>query len=106
MLVLRCGFVSVGLLLAWSATAWAELPPAAQRQVDFVKDVQPIFATACIKCHGPLRAEGEYRLDAREVALKEGASYAPNILPGKSADSPLIQFVAGEVEGMEMPAKG
>jgi mono/diheme cytochrome c family protein len=83
-----------------------ELPPPAARKIDFVKDVQPIFAAACLKCHGPQLQEGEYRLDAREVALTKGAAFAPNIIPQKSADSPLIQFVAGQVEGMQMPAKG
>src|SRR5215212_3831164 len=83
-----------------------ELPPAVKRPIDFVKDVQPIFAAACIKCHGPALQEGEYRLDVREIALTKGANYAPNIIPKKSADSPLIQFVAGQIDGMLMPAKG
>src|SRR5690349_66092 len=88
------------------ASAAEELPPPAARQIDFVKDVQPIFASACLKCHGPLLQEGEYRLDVREIALTKGAANAPNIVPKKSADSPLIQFVAGQVDGMQMPAKG
>src|SRR5262245_29903818 len=83
-----------------------ELPPPAARTVDFVKDVQPIFVAACLKCHGPLLQEGDYRLDVREIALTKGAAYAPNIIPKKSAESPLIQFVAGQVDGMQMPAKG
>lgn len=83
-----------------------ELPPAVKRQIDFVKDVQPIFQAACLKCHGPELAESEYRLDVREIALTKGAAYAPNIIPQKSAESPLIQFVAGHVDGMQMPAKG
>jgi hypothetical protein len=83
-----------------------ELPPPVARQVDFVKDVQPIFKAACIKCHGPELQEGDYRLDVREIALTKGANYAPNIIPKKSADSPLIQFVAGQIDGMLMPAKG
>src|SRR5687767_822415 len=89
-----------------TATAAKELPPPAQRTIDFVKDVQPIFRAACIKCHGPELAESEYRLDVREIALTKGAAYAPNIVPKKSAESPLIQFVAGQVDGMQMPAKG
>jgi mono/diheme cytochrome c family protein len=101
-LLLCCG-IFLGSVLASQAE---ELPPPAARQIDFVKDVQPIFVAACLKCHGPLLQEGEYRVDVREQALTKGAAFAPNIIPKKSADSPLIQFVAGQVDGMQMPAKG
>ncbi|MDX1928176.1 MAG: PSD1 and planctomycete cytochrome C domain-containing protein [Pirellulaceae bacterium] len=76
------------------------------RPISFVEDVQPILKAACIKCHGPLRQEGEYRLDVREVALTGGANYAPNIIPNNAADSPLMHFVTGQVDDMLMPAKG
>ena len=99
-------FIANLLILFSSATVFAEVPPAAMDLVDFVKDVQPIFQTACLKCHGLLRQEGEYRLDIRDVALKGGASYAPNIVPFDSDASPLLQFVLGKVDGMQMPAKG
>src|SRR5690349_24962953 len=79
------------------ASAAEELPPPAARTIDFVKDVQPIFVANCLKCHGPLLQEGEYRVDVREIAITKGAAFAPNIIPQKSADSPLIQVVAGQV---------
>ncbi|WP_254506506.1 DUF1553 domain-containing protein [Anatilimnocola floriformis] len=95
-----------GALLCAATSRAEELPPPAARQIDFVKDVQPILTANCVKCHGPLLQEGEYRVDVREIALTKGAAYAPNIIPKKSAESPLIQFVAGQVDGMLMPAKG
>lgn len=101
-LILCCG-IFLGCVVGLQAE---ELPPPAARQIDFVKDVQPIFAAACLKCHGPLLQEGEYRVDSREHALTKGSAFAPNIIPKKSANSPLIQFVAGQVDGMQMPAKG
>jgi len=82
-----------------------KLPPAADRPVDFVRDIQPIFQAACYQCHGPETQKAAYRLDSREVALT-GGDDGPNILPLKSADSPLIQYVSGLVEKMVMPAKG
>ncbi len=103
---MRITFLANLLILFCSASALAYLPPAAIRSVDFVKDVQPIFQAACLKCHGPLRQEGEYRLDIRDSALNGGASYAPNIIPFESDSSPLLQFVLGKVDGMQMPAKG
>jgi len=99
--------VIVHLIIIYSTAAvFADMPPAVKRSVDFVKEVQPILQVACLKCHGPLRQEGDYRLDVRSIALQGGAGYAPNIVPFDSASSPLIQFVAGQSEGMQMPAKG
>src|SRR4051812_25962108 len=82
------------------------LPPPAQERVDFEKEVKPIFAAHCIKCHGPEKQKGEFRLDRRESALKGGENHAPDIRPGHSAESPLIRFVSGAVPDMKMPQKG
>ena len=84
----------------------ASLPPAANRTVDFVKDVQPIFETHCVKCHGADKQKGGLRFDDREAALKGGENYAPAIKPKNSAESPLIEFVSGMVPDMKMPPKG
>lgn len=45
-------------------------------------------------------------MDVKEVALKGGDNFAPNVLPGRSAESPLIHFVGGLDPDMKMPAKG
>jgi len=84
----------------------SKLPPAATRAVNFVQDIQPILETQCVKCHGPEKQKGGWRADVKDVALTGGDDHAPNILPGKSADSPLIHFVAGLDPDMKMPAKG
>jgi mono/diheme cytochrome c family protein len=83
----------------------AELPPAATRPVDFVKDIQPIFANNCLGCHGPKRQEAAFRLDSKDIAL-QGGDLGPAILPGKSAESVLVQFVSGAVPDKVMPRKG
>ena len=90
---------------SWTAAA-AELPPAATRPVDFAREVQPLFARHCYSCHGPEKQKGQLRLDRKADALKGGDSHAPDILPGKSAESPLIRFVAGVDKDMVMPPKG
>ncbi len=81
------------------------LPPAANRQVDFVQDIRPIFETRCYGCHGGKKQEAQFRLDTKSVALK-GGELGPAIVPGKSADSLLIQFVAGLKPDQVMPRKG
>lgn len=81
------------------------LPPASTKAVDFVRDIQPIFQRSCIRCHGEEKQKGDYRLDVREIAFNKGESYAPNIIPQKSADSPLIKFVSGTGD-LLMPPEG
>ena len=101
--LLADGFASVSADDADKAKA--ALPPASTAPIDFIRDVQPIFQRACLSCHGDEKQKAGYRLDVRDVAMKEGDSYAPNIIVGKSAESPLIQFVAGSGD-LAMPPEG
>src|SRR4051812_13403734 len=73
----------------------SKLPPPATGKVDFTQDVWPIFEKHCLKCHGSDKQKGGFRLDLKERALQGGDDHAPDIHPGKSAESPLIHFVAG-----------
>src|SRR5688500_8515286 len=95
------------LLFGVPATAAdpAKLPPPADRKVDYVKDVQPIFAAACFSCHGEKKQQSGFRLDRKAHALK-GGEIGVAVVPGKSADSPLIQYVAGLDKYLKMPPKG
>jgi mono/diheme cytochrome c family protein len=82
--------------------ATAALPAA----VSFETEVKPIFEKHCVECHGPKKQKSEFRLDDREVALHGGESHAPNILPGKAAESPLLKFVTTADRDTRMPPKG
>ena len=84
----------------------SKLPPASKKTISFAKDVRPILEANCFQCHGPDKQKSQFRIDDKQAALKGGESHAPDILPGKSAQSPLIHFVAGLVEDMKMPPKG
>ncbi|HSI12492.1 MAG TPA: DUF1553 domain-containing protein [Chthoniobacter sp.] len=84
----------------------SKLPPAAPQAVDFTRDIQPILESRCLKCHGPEKQKGSWRVDMKDVAMTGGDEHAPNIVPGKSAESPLIHFVAGLDADMKMPSKG
>lgn len=80
------------------------LPASAEVAIDFQTHIQPIFEAACLHCHGPERPKSGFRLDNREGAL-EGGGYGVALIPGNSAESPLVHFVARLVEDMEMPPK-
>ena len=82
--------------------AAAPLPAA----VSFESEVKPIFEKHCLECHGPKKQKSEFRLDDREVALHGGESHAPNILPGKATESPLLKFVTTNDRDTRMPPKG
>jgi mono/diheme cytochrome c family protein len=101
-----------GALLAWTsraagpaAEAVARLPKAAERTVDFVRDVQPILEASCIKCHGRGKANGGWRMDDRDAALAP-ADGGVVIVPGKSTESRLVHLVAGTDPDDVMPQKG
>src|SRR5207247_4082446 len=83
----------------------SQLPPPANKQVDFEQDIRPIFESRCFRCHGPEKPKSRFRLDNRDPALK-GGEHGIDIIPGDSENSPLIHFVAGLVEDMEMPPPG
>ena len=105
LVVLVVAVTHVALLECFAEDNPTKLPPAANKEVDFVRDVRPIFQRACIRCHGPDKQKSEFRLDVRQSALTGGESYAPNIVPGKSADSPLVKMVAG-IGDVTMPPEG
>lgn len=83
----------------------AQLPPAASHQINFTSEIKPILEASCIKCHGRGRARGEFRIDSRETLLKGGAT-GPAVVPGKSAESLLIELVMGFDPDNQMPKKG
>ncbi len=95
------GFVN---FVAAATVDTSQLPPAATRRVDFVRDIHPILAHACYSCHGADKQKGELRLDSKTAALKGGES-GRAIVPGKSADSPLIHNVAGLNPDQVMPPR-
>src|SRR2546430_17612723 len=58
--ILRLVLVLAGLANAEPAVSRPltnDLPAAASRPIDFVKDIQPIFASHCYGCHGPDKQE-------------------------------------------------
>ncbi len=95
-------WVALPLAVALSA-ADASLPAPVSRPVDFQTEVKPILQAACISCHGPEKQKGGLRLDNKTGGMLGGDHHAPAIVPKRSADSPLIRFVAGLDKEIVMP---
>jgi hypothetical protein len=74
------------------------------RKVDFARDVQPIFKSKCIGCHGPAQQKNGFRLDRRSDAMRGGM--IADIGPGNSAGSRLYLRLAGGEYGLQMPPTG
>jgi len=78
---------------------------AAAEHVDYLKHVKPVLAERCFACHGALKQEAGLRLDTAALAIKGGES-GPAIVPGKAAESLLIQRVSSTDESERMPGEG
>ena len=67
------------------------------KKVDFTGDIQPILKKRCEGCHGAAQQMSGVRFDQRDAAMAGGYA-GPVIVPGKSAESKLIQRVSGARE--------
>ena len=94
-----------GLLMACAAT-WAARG-AEPTKIDFGRDILPILSSNCFHCHGPEDGErkGKLRLDTHEGALGTGKSGATTVVPGKTADSELIQRIISQDDDEVMPPR-
>ena len=95
---------------ALALAAFAGLLPvagkAADPTVDFAREIRPIFQERCLACHGSQAQMHGFRLDRRSDAFRGGDSGVPAIVPGNSADSLLLRYVAGLDPEVAMPPEG
>ena len=73
--------------------ASGELPVPAAHKVDFLTELQPLFAERCFDCHGEKKQESGMRADSRDSLLK-GGDTGPSIVVSNSAASILVQVLA------------
>jgi uncharacterized protein DUF1553/uncharacterized protein DUF1549/concanavalin A-like lectin/glucanase superfamily protein/cytochrome c len=75
------------------------------RQMDFNRDVRPILADKCWKCHGPDAAAKKIklRLDSEEAATADLGGGRRAIVPGAVEQSQLARRITTTDEAMRMP---
>src|SRR4051794_16014319 len=104
---LRVSIPYLAILLLGAAggqgAAGEEGPGAEGRIRFFEREVRPILARHCSKCHGEKARRGGLRLDSR-AALLAGGDSGPAVVPGKPEESLLVEAV--HYESLEMPPSG
>lgn len=74
--------------------------------VDYAEEIQPIFETHCLACHGEEDYESGLRLDQRAWMLRGGDHGEPTIVPGKPEQSFLFKVLRGDDPDLLMPPGG
>ncbi len=98
-------FVWLGGVAFCCGASDVSLPDPFAGEIDFGRDIAPILESKCVKCHGKGNKKGGFNLDSREKILQEADS-GPAIQLGNSAESYLVQLVAGVDPDNVMPQKG
>lgn len=94
------GIVASGLLAA-ETSHFANAADA----VDYVKQIKPILAARCVRCHGAAKQEGQLRLDTA-AAMRLGGENGAAVVAGKAHDSLLLKRVRATDDSERMPPEG
>lgn len=78
--------------------------PAIAQDVDYVRDIQPLFAEKCSSCHGALRQEAGLRLDHGELIRRGGDS--GSVLEVEENEPSLLLERVTASESLRMPPEG
>src|SRR6516225_7666901 len=98
---LACGILGLAGL-----PAYPEEKPAANAvptEVRYNRDIRPILSNRCFKCHGPDLKKAGLDLQTRESSTNQLKSGNIPVVPGKSAESQLIERVSSPDEHYRMP---
>jgi hypothetical protein len=93
-------------ILLLTALALGLLPPgrgpAVAERVEYLRQIKPVLAARCYACHGALQQKSGLRVDTAQ-ALREGGNKGPAIVPGRSAESPVLARVTSRNGARRMP---
>src|SRR5258707_6179548 len=95
-----CFFVFCEVMFATTASA-----AAADGKLDYGRDIRPILADNCFRCHGPdaKQRQADLRLDLRDEATKKLESGSAAVVPGDPGSSSLVARIMSADESERMP---
>src|SRR5687768_18043122 len=85
-------------LIAWSQVASGD-------EIDFTRDIQPLFQQHCLKCHGGVRRAGGLSLSVMSGAQLAGDSGKAMLVAGKPGESEIFRRVTTTDADERMPAE-
>jgi mono/diheme cytochrome c family protein len=91
-------YLYLALALSVSTVRWSDAA-----EIDFRRDIAPIFERRCLSCHNGAEKKGNLSLQTEKEAFAGGENGAA-IEPGKPAASLLLDYISGDKP--EMPKKG
>src|SRR5262245_10874993 len=97
---------SAALAVVGGRAAGRDPPAAPGPAVDFHKDIEPIFKSHCLRCHGPDKRKGGLLLTTRKYALVPADSGLAVLVPGDSKKSTLLHRVQSAAKDQRMPPSG
>lgn len=71
--------------------------------LDFYRDVFPFLKTNCVSCHNKTTTKAHLNMETPEL-MQKGGETGPGIIPGKSAESLIVQ-ASIHTDDLEMPPK-
>ena len=92
----------LALLASASVLANTPLTRAAGPQIDYQKQIKPLFARHCNGCHGSKKSMSGFRTDAGRLATR-GGDRGAGIVPGQPDKSLLFQALTGNDDLERMP---
>jgi mono/diheme cytochrome c family protein len=98
-------FLSDAVLLMLLGHACVTPIQAAEGEVDYIRQIKPIFAKRCYSCHGALQQKSGLRLDTAALIRRRGTQ-GTAVEPGKPGDSLLIEAITGQGGTAKMPPEG
>jgi hypothetical protein len=97
--------LALGILPAPGAISQEAVPvkgASVPSDIEFTRDIQPVFKERCISCHGEKKAKGRLRLDSKAAAMKGGVTGVA-IVPGSAQESRLVSLLVAADPDERMP---
>jgi hypothetical protein len=85
-----------------SGHAYSQAPAVTKPRIDYATQIRPLLEQHCLRCHGPMKMDGDLRVDQRE-ALVRGGDSKKNLLSLPLDENELMIRLRSLEPGFRMP---